>query len=78
MGHNGEFGDSPLHIASSHGYDKVVEHLLSKGADINVCDACGVCPLVLARTRGHDTIVKLLIDKGEHNKQFNESKEIPL
>lgn len=74
----GKFGDSPLHIASSHGYDKVVKHLLSKEADINVCDESGDCPLDLARKKGQDTIVKLLKDKGECNKQFNESKAIPL
>ena len=53
-----------LHTASESGYLKVVEALLSKGAEINVEDEDRCTPLMLAAERGHIDMLLYLIDHG--------------
>ena len=51
-----------LHYASERGHLKVVEALLSKGAEIDVEDEDRCTPLMLAAGRGHNDISLCLID----------------
>ncbi|KAK7694932.1 hypothetical protein QCA50_002120 [Cerrena zonata] len=55
-----EHGYTPLHIASDRGHTKVVELLLSKGADKAIKDPDEFTALELAEVAEHDDIVTLL------------------
>lgn len=57
-------GRSPLHYAADYGHKKVLEYLLSKGANINAQDKFGITPLLSAIFEGHTECVKILINKG--------------
>ncbi|NLH16551.1 MAG: hypothetical protein GX455_08230 [Phycisphaerae bacterium] len=68
---NGELenGITPLHLAAYGGYTKIVEYLISKGADVNLCrsDAHwnnGCTALHAAASAGHVEIMKFLLGKG--------------
>lgn len=55
-------GQSPLHIAASHGNTKTVEFFIKEGnPHINVEDIARKTPLHLASTNGHDKVVELLV-----------------
>ena len=76
MGERGRFEQSPLHGAAFWGWNKVVEYLLSKGADINLADARGFTAVDYAMGRAggnsrggqridvHQDTADLLIAKG--------------
>lgn len=67
---------SPLHIASANGNDYTVEHLLSKGANVNsCCKRLKETPLHEASRRGQDSTVKLLLDKGADIDSCNKYKK---
>src|SRR4051794_40923222 len=56
-----------LHWAAFWGYERVVQRLLEKGADIDRKDWLrhdGRTPLLLAAGNGHEAVVKLLLEKG--------------
>ncbi|CAG2252215.1 unnamed protein product [Mytilus edulis] len=53
---------TPLYIACSIGYTDVVDMLLVKGADVNICNKNHESSLFTAAERGHSEIVKLLLD----------------
>ncbi|MFC2142699.1 ankyrin repeat domain-containing protein, partial [Acidobacteriota bacterium] len=57
-------GWSPLHHASFHGHNEVVEFLIVSGAEINALDNLGNTPLHRASLRGHVNITRLLIEAG--------------
>ncbi len=59
-------GFTPLGIATHFGQEKVVQTLLAKGADPNICSQNGyyVYPLHTALTGGYDQISKMLIEGG--------------
>ncbi len=56
-------GLTPLHLASEHGHQHIVELLLQKGADINAKSGFKRTPLHFAASSGRYEIVKLFIEK---------------
>jgi ankyrin repeat protein len=52
-----------LYIACQNGHRKVVEYLISKGADIEARFKDGFTPIYIAAQKGHKNIVELLIQK---------------
>lgn len=77
-GRAGRFEQTPLESAAFWGWNKVVEHLLSKGADINETDGRGYTPVDYAMGRAagnsrggqrkdvHQDTADLLVAKGGH------------
>lgn len=68
---NGELdhGIAPLHLAAYSGHLNIVEYLISKGADVNLCrmDAHwnnGCTPLHAAASAGNIEVMKILLGKG--------------
>lgn len=55
---------SPLHIASSKGYSRIVMDLIENGAKVNLCDNEGLSPLFLACYSEHTETVQILLDNG--------------
>ncbi|XP_014213006.1 tonsoku-like protein [Copidosoma floridanum] len=57
------FGWTPLHEASNHGFTEIVDLLIRHKADINnQCD--GVTPLHDAAANGHFSVIRLLLENG--------------
>ncbi|KAJ5654822.1 hypothetical protein N7490_001825 [Penicillium lividum] len=66
-------GANPIISASRNGYDKIVQLLLEKGAEVNAQGGVYGNALYAASSRGHDKIVQLLLEKGaEVNAQGGE------
>jgi ankyrin repeat protein len=59
-------GRTRLHRAAADGDLRLVQQLLSNGADVNVADPGGMQPLHLAAISGNVEIVQLLIDHHAH------------
>ena len=59
-----EYGDTALMIAARNGHESILEHLIEKGADVNLQDKKCCSALMAAAYGGHKTIVKHLIEKG--------------
>ncbi|CAG8103036.1 unnamed protein product [Penicillium salamii] len=57
-------GTNPIISASQGGYEKVVQLLLEKGAEVNAKGGHSGNALQAASSEGHDNIVKLLLEKG--------------
>ena len=55
---------TPLHAAVVGGQKKVVEFLITKGADVNAKDRGGYTPLFYAVWHNREEAAKLLLDKG--------------
>ncbi len=51
---------TPLHLAAKHGHPRMVDFLLSKGADKNAKANHNITPIYLASQHGHEEIVKTL------------------
>ena len=54
---------TPLYFASKYGHSKIVECLLKKGADVNVCDYVNKSPLYVASENGHVEVVNILLKR---------------
>jgi ankyrin repeat protein len=77
-GRAGRLQQTPLESAAFWGWNKVVEHLLSKGADVNLTDGRGYTPVDYAMGRAagnsrggqrkdiHQDTADLLVAKGGH------------
>lgn len=57
-------GRTLLHYAADYGQREVIEHLISKGANLNQADKHGITPLLAAIWEGHTSCVELLLSKG--------------
>ncbi|CAN6251583.1 unnamed protein product [Urochloa humidicola] len=57
------FGCTSIHIAAGEGKCKMVELLLSKGADVNILSEIGT-PLHVAAMENQDATMKILLDHG--------------
>jgi len=56
-----QYGSTPLHLAVSHGYDKVVRILLVAGAIRETHDIRGRTPLHMAAEKGRTEVAKILL-----------------
>ena len=57
----GNYGETPLSIASFSGREDVVRLLLDNGADVNKADKLGTTPLSIASRLGKKHIVEALL-----------------
>jgi len=73
-------GFTPLGIATHFGQEKVIQTLLAKGADPNICSQNGyrVYPLHTALTGGYDQISKMLIEGGANVNVAQHARITPL
>ncbi|KAF8507626.1 hypothetical protein JB92DRAFT_3198641, partial [Gautieria morchelliformis] len=61
--HRWSMPENPLYIAADTGLERVCQHLLQKGYDVNAHGGyCGTA-LQVAALMGHDTIVRLFLEK---------------
>ncbi|XP_065938642.1 uncharacterized protein [Magallana gigas] len=73
-----EYGDYNHRESGAERRDKTVKLLLSKGADINLCQESGASPLFIACYSGHDSTVKLLLSNGADINLCQENGASPL
>ncbi len=52
--------ETPLHLATGRGGNKIVKLLILNGADVNVRNKYGNTALHIAKTNGHREIIQLL------------------
>ena len=57
-------GRTALHWAAKHGWDKIVQKLLEKGASTDIRDGNGYTALMSAATEGHEEVVRILLAHG--------------
>ena len=57
-------GQTPLHLASSHGHEEVVKILINNDAQVDLKDLRGFTALYIASYNGHAAVVHLLITHG--------------
>jgi ankyrin repeat protein len=57
-------GQTALHGAAVEGQVKVIEYLVSRGADVNAVDRFGDSPLEVAITGKHNEAAQVLADHG--------------
>lgn len=69
---------TPLCEASRNGYDKIVEFLLTEGADIDKSDGNMCSALYLAASHGHLKTVKNLVEHGANVNMINRHGYTPL
>ncbi|KAI1919981.1 hypothetical protein LOZ66_005605 [Ophidiomyces ophidiicola] len=58
------YGRTPLHLATLHGHDAVIEVLLDNGSDTSLVDYKQQTPLHLAASQFSPTIVAVLVQRG--------------
>lgn len=76
---DGSSGSTPLHLASKHGFAKLVEYLLTQGALVDTRDCRpGMAPLHAASKEGHADIVNMLLSSGAIIDARDENKETAL
>ncbi|KAJ3002323.1 hypothetical protein NUW54_g5906 [Trametes sanguinea] len=71
-------GWTPLHIASSGGFDEVVKELLGAGADVNARNEKGLTPLHYAASKSRIEIGKSLIARGADINAKDRANQTPL
>lgn len=70
--------NSPLIIASMHGYTNIVRKLLDLNADVNVTNYTGNNALHYAANIGFIDIIKLLVEHGINVNESNNNGSIPI
>ena len=75
-----KFGDGsrPLHAAAMWGYDRIVDLLIERGADVNARDRLWRRPLHWAATNGHRKVCELLLAAGADVNAKDRHGETPL
>ncbi|XP_044260383.1 uncharacterized protein LOC123008580 [Tribolium madens] len=73
-----KFGETPLLVASTNGYDTIVRNLIQSGAMIDICDNDGFSPLHKSCRVGHHNIVDILIQKGAQIDICDKDGDTPL
>lgn len=71
-------GDTPLHIAATHGYMNTVASLIDNKANLDEQNNHGDTPLHLAVSKGHVIIIKMLVSHSAHESVKNEDGDTPL
>ncbi len=71
-------GQTPLHLAAERGYTRVIELLLSRGADVNDADSKGNTPLHYAAERCKAETAKLLLKHGADPTARNAEGKTPV
>jgi hypothetical protein len=71
----GSFSNSPLHAAIS---EKMIDYLISDGADVNAKNDCGNTPLHLAAILRNARVVESLLKHGADVHSLNNTRETPL
>ena len=71
-------GRTALHMAVENGHDHVVQHLLTRGANVDAHSADGRTPLQLALESGDESIAQLLIQAGADVNDNFASDDTPL
>ena len=57
-------GNTPLHLAARHGFDRLVAMFLAGGANVNLLNSDRESPLFLAAAKAHLPTLQLLLDAG--------------
>lgn len=71
-------GESPLYTACDYEFDDIVDLLLSRNADANICNKNNESPLYTACVKGYHSIVKLLLKHGADMNICKENGQTPL
>ncbi|ETN04799.1 hypothetical protein, variant [Phytophthora nicotianae INRA-310] len=71
---NTKLMQSPLHIASKHGYHSIAKLLLQRGAQVDDLDSFHRTPLMVAAMCGHSEITALMLDHGADIFQLDKLK----
>lgn len=66
------YGNTPLHLATSHGHADIVRLLIRKRADVDAIDGKLATPLHLAAEAGRLDIVRLLLNNGANPESRDE------
>lgn len=74
----GNFGERPLHVASSRGKLEEIAALVEAGAEVNAPGDLGNTPLHEAVSQGNLEAVQFLLDHGASPNVQNEFGETPL
>ncbi len=59
-----EYSRTPLHEAINNGHDVIARELISRGADMTICDRNGHPPLQAAMVKGNKSLVLSMIENG--------------
>ncbi|KAG7386068.1 hypothetical protein PHYPSEUDO_000660 [Phytophthora pseudosyringae] len=71
---NTKLMQSPLHIASKHGYHSIANLLLERGAQVDQVDSFRRTPMLIAARCGHSEITALLLKHGANIFQLDNLK----
>lgn len=74
----GNFGDRPLHVASTRGNIEEIAALIEGGAEINGSGELGSTPLHEAVGQGHIEAIQFLLNRGASPDIKNQFAETPL
>ncbi|KMZ58875.1 putative Ankyrin repeat-containing protein [Zostera marina] len=71
-------GRTALHMAAANGHHAMVDYILDKGADINVCNSENNTPLHWACLNGHVEVIKSMITRGADVSKLNRHDRTPI
>ncbi|KAL3457129.1 ankyrin repeat-containing domain protein [Aspergillus heterothallicus] len=77
-GHVERFAKTPLAHAAANNRTDSIRHLITAGADLELCDTDGFTPLYWAARGGHADAVRLLLDAGAEADPFDTYGNSPL
>ena len=75
---NDHLSNTPLHVASENGNDKIVSLLITRGAHIDSINSKGDSPLHIATWNGQTPCVSHLLEAGANYELLNQSGKTPL